>query len=265
MQKIAVLIPTFSPGEYFEECLKSLASQSLCKSQYCVYVALNGAQLPYERWIKEYLSKLDMNSRFFYLKQPGVSGARNFLIEQSFEEFICFIDDDDLVSPKYLGGLLRVSSETTVGISDVKAFANNLTDLTRNYIGESYDRLPPVEFSLFKARKHFSSPWGKLVHRSLINHIRYDTKLKKGEDSFFMTQVAESVDAVAKAEITSCYYVRIRPNSASRKKVEPFLEIERICYLIRRYTSLLFSTKMSKSFVLSRMLATILHLRSIFK
>lgn len=265
MQKIAVVIPTFSPGKYFEECLKSLASQSICKNQYCIYIALNGAQFPYESFIKEYLLKLDINSKFFYLEEPGVSGARNFLIDQSTEDFICFIDDDDVVSPEYLDGLLKVSSATTVGISDVKSFVNDTKHLTKNYIGESYKKLQPIEHSLFKARKHFSSPWAKLVHRSIISSVRFDTRLKKGEDSFFMTQIAERVKAVAKTGESSCYYVRIRPNSASRKKVDPVIEIKRIGYLIRRYTSLIFSTKLSKGFILSRVLATIIHLKSIFK
>src|SRR5690554_2104952 len=92
-KRVSVLMPTYKPGQYLERCLKSLDAQSLSKLDFKVYIALNGLRGEFESFILDVLRACSFEYEFFYLEQAGVSHARNFLIDNSDEEFIVFVDD----------------------------------------------------------------------------------------------------------------------------------------------------------------------------
>jgi glycosyltransferase involved in cell wall biosynthesis len=198
------------------------------------------------------------------LNLPGVSNARNFLIENSSEQYICFVDDDDFLSLNFLESLLSVSSEVIVGITDVQVFKYSTNDSEKNYIGNSYSKLSSAESSKFKARKYFSSPWAKIISRKVIGSTRFDVNLSKGEDALFMTQLSPRVHQVRKAEPEACYYVYLRPGSATRSNISKILEIKRIFYVLKQYSRLLGDHRYEKMFLATRILATLLHLKKLF-
>ncbi|WP_084708333.1 glycosyltransferase family A protein [Marinobacter psychrophilus] len=195
---------------------------------------------------------------------PGVSNARNFLIENSSESYICFVDDDDVLSSNFIESLLSVSSESVIGITDVQFFKNNANHSQKNYIGNSYSNLSSVESSKFKARKYFSSPCAKMISRKMIGNTRFDINLSKGEDALFMTQLSPRVHHVRKAEPEACYYVYLRLGSATRSKISKISEIKRIFYVLKQYSRLLGDQRYEKKFLATRILATLSHLKKLF-
>src|SRR5690606_31643500 len=104
--KTSVLIPTHKPDWYIERCLNSIEEQTLNKSYFMVYITLNGVKEPYEELILGLLNKYSFEYAYFYIPEAGVSNARNFMIESSVEDYITFVDDDDMLSPDYLEQLL---------------------------------------------------------------------------------------------------------------------------------------------------------------
>lgn len=134
MKKVAILIPTHKPKEYLERCLESIEHQTLDKTRFCVYIALNGLKEPYESYILSLLKKYSFMCRYSYIKTPSVSNARNMLIDISMEEYIAFIDDDDCISKNYLQSLLDLSTESLVGISSVYAFEKDIDNLQNHYV-----------------------------------------------------------------------------------------------------------------------------------
>lgn len=257
MKKIAVLIPSYKPGNYIESCLKSLDRQTISKDEFCVYIGLNGPKESYEDYILSTLSKMEMNYKYIYMEQAGVSNARNRLIDMSEEEFIVFVDDDDQVSENYLEELLSVSSTGYIGISNIHNFENSVLEYKENYIGKTFQSLKSCEVSLYKSRKYFSSPWAKMVHRGIIKDIRFDTALSNGEDSLFMATLSKNVRGVKKTAPSASYFVYERVNSASRSKPSFTSELRRVNYLLGCYFSLLTTTGYNKVFVLTRIAATV--------
>ncbi|AKO52991.1 hypothetical protein ABA45_11745 [Marinobacter psychrophilus] len=65
VSEVAVLIPTHAPGSYLEKCLKSINEQSLDKSKFLVYVALNGEESPYREYVENLLQDFFFNYVFF--------------------------------------------------------------------------------------------------------------------------------------------------------------------------------------------------------
>jgi glycosyltransferase involved in cell wall biosynthesis len=265
MCKISVLIPSYNPGDYVIRCLQSIESQTLDKALFKVYIALNGSDKSFEIYLKEVLGGVSFQYDLFFLEKAGVSNARNFLIDNSAEEFVVFVDDDDVLTSDYLKELLQVSDVTTMGIANVYNFSGSIDSLSENYIGKSFNELDKVTTSKFKARKYFSSPWGKMIHRSIIGNVRFDTKLAIGEDSLFMAQISNRVKAVQKADGSACYYVYEREGSATRRKVHKSKEFKRIIYLLAEYTKMLLSFRYGSLFVMTRIAATLVHGKSLLR
>lgn len=261
--KIAVIIPSYKPSCYLDRCFYSLENQSLSKDNFKVYIALNGPKECYEIFVLGLLKKYSFSYEYIYIDDAGVSNARNRILDISGEDYIAFIDDDDVISECYLEQLLIHVSADHISVSNVFNFTDSIDDLSDNYIGRSFSALNDSERSLFKARKFFSSPWAKLIPREVIGSSRFDTKLKVGEDSLFMAEISSRVRGIRKAESSACYYVCQREGSASRKKNSRIEEIKRVFYLVFIYGKMLFKGG-DVFFILSRIIASILHLRRIF-
>ena len=260
---ISVLIPSYRPEKYLENCLESLNNQTLPKENFTVYIALNGPKEKYEDYIINLLEKTSLRYEYIYIPESGVSNARNHLINISKEDYICFIDDDDIVSPHYLQKLLLHASEKFISVSNVLSFSRTLEETSKNYIGDSYSRLPNICYSLYKGRKFFSSPWGKLIHRKIVQNTKFDTNLTIGEDSLFMAELSCRVQGLKKTDPLACYYVNKREGSAYRKTVPIFFETKRIFYLLKKYIKLLFSGY-DILFIISRIIASIMQLKRLF-
>lgn len=263
MSKISVLIPSFEPGEYIFSCLQSIERQTLSKSRFEVYIALNGSGEEYAEYLSSVLRGFSFSYHFFVLEKPGVSSARNFLIEASGEEYISFIDDDDIVSSNYLEELLGASSSNVMGVSNIYNFSSSLGDLSESYIGRCFKRLPNITFSKFKSRKYYSSPCAKLIHRNIIGNVRFDENLSTGEDALFMAHISTRVVAVKKTSPSACYYVYERSGSVTRSQVDKAKEFRRILYLMKEYGKMLLSPKHDKLLVLARIAATVMHVKRI--
>ena len=264
MTKIAVILPTYIPKEYIVKCFDSLDSQSLSNSEYCVYIGLNGPRDDNETFVKSCLGKFSFNYKYFYLSTAGVSHTRNALIEESKEDYIVFLDDDDEITSNYLENLLSVSTPTTMGIANVMNFIGERNNISENYIGKSFKKLASKGSSLFVYRKYFSSPCAKMLHRKMIGNARFDTKLARGEDGLFMATISNNIDYIAKCSSDTIYYVNYRQNSASRKKVDRRNESKKLIYLVKKYTSMLFFKGYNSAFIATRILATLNHLKKLY-
>lgn len=260
---ISVLIPTYKPDWYLERCLESLDKQSLSKEFFKIYIALNGPKDNYEDFIFSILNKYNFKYKYIYLEINGVSNARNKLLEISSEEYISFVDDDDVLSSNYLEELLLKISPNEIAISNIFNFSDSLEDLHENYIGKSFLKLNNHEISILKCRKFFSSPCAKLIHRKIIGSSRFNTKLKIGEDSVFMAEISKRVKGLRKTNSTACYYVYERVGSASRKKETRSEELKIIAYLIFIYSKMLYNGY-SIPFILTRIAAALTRIKKIF-
>lgn len=262
--KVSVLIPTFKPADYIESCLASLERQKLSKDKFKVYIALNGPKENFEEVIFSALKSTSFEYEFFYLEKSGVSNARNFLINNSSEEYIVFVDDDDVLSDNYLSDLISVTNSDFMGICNTKNFEFSVEAAKENFMSRSYVDLKSVEVSKFKSRKYYSSPWAKMLHRKMISNFRFDERVTHGEDALFMATISKNIAGVQKVSSDACYYVYERPNSASRKKPNRLDELKRIQYLTVKYIKLFFQPGYSKLFIATRIAATFRYIRRVF-
>lgn len=216
--KISVIVPTYKPQAYLWECLDSIYNQTFPKTDYEVLLVLNGCNEPYNTQIKEWLSKhSDLQVQYFQTDEGGVSNARNIALNNLKGEYVTFIDDDDLISPKYLKELFENATSDTVSLCYPFAFNDgelnkqlpyNITDIYNYCIENKCYKLAS------KARKYFSGPWMKLIPMSFIQDRRFDIRFKNGEDSIFMFLISDRIKNVTFTSKEAIYYRRYREGSA---------------------------------------------------
>lgn len=223
--KISVIIPTYKPQHYLLECLDSLCNQSLCRQDFEIVIVLNGCNEPYYSQIYEYIQKNENHSIALYqTDSPGVSNARNIGIDKSNGEYITFIDDDDIVSLRFLEELITVSSPDCVGCASMKAFYNNIEENLPTFLDIAYKRCKDKDFNYYEYRQFLSPPVCKLIHKEIIGKTRFPIDMKKSEDSVFCMQISPNINNMKLASYDAIYYQRLREGSASRRK-ESTLEI----------------------------------------
>ena len=258
---ISIIIPTYKPGSYLKDCLESINNQTMDKKCFEVIIVLNGVIKPYIEYIYSLTKRYDFNSVVIPTETPGVSNARNLGLSRTQGEYVCFIDDDDKISPSYLENLYSKATPNNIVASNVKAFYNNSNKTENDYIASAYKKLinKNSPLSVFKGRKFMSSSCCKIISRRIIQDVRFDTNLKIGEDSVFMAKISKKVKSIVLSDSSAIYYRRLRAGSASRVKQPILKKCNIVCKLLKKYTKML-TPSYNIPFIATRIVAALLKL-----
>jgi len=195
--EVSVIIPTYKPEGFLWECLAALDAQTLDHSRFEVLLILNGPREPYLSQIEAFLDgHPTFLCRVLYSEKNGASLARNKGLEEAQGQYICFIDDDDLVTPDYLSELLAIATPYTIALSYVCAFDDGYKTLRPIYISDDF-REEKRNVLFVEVRRYFYVCWGKLIHRDIIQNRRFDNSLKNGEDCQFMFLISDRIQKVS--------------------------------------------------------------------
>lgn len=260
---ISIIIPTYKPQSYIEECLLSLENQSLDKTLYEVIIVLNGEKEPYYSYIKSFISHLTLRIQLLYTSLASVSNARNIAIQSSQGSHICFIDDDDYVSEVYLEELFKIASKNIVPLTNIQAFEikDNHFIKKQYYISEVYNKLykPFKTYNILQIKSYMSVPVLKLIPKSSIGTSRFNLKFKNGEDSIFMFLISKNLNKFQFTTPTAIYYRRIRTGSAVTTHKTRYQLIKISFAQISEYTSIYLKSPFKYNFLffITRILAAI--------
>lgn len=239
--KISVIIPTCQPKDYIYKCLQSVFDQSLPRDAYNVFLIINGDKEPYFSDISTYLDNNNhgVEYKIIHTGIAGVSNARNIGIENSDGQYIAFIDDDDWISRNYLEALLLKASGKSIAQSNVMLIDEKTKRELPYYLSQAfYHHSHKKKTGLFADRHFLSSAWSKLIHRSMIGHVRFRSDLAYGEDAFFMFQISKNMESITVTEPETIYYVRYRKDSVSHRKITFAKNITLHTRLTKQYFSI---------------------------
>ena len=121
MFEISVIIPTYNPGDYIEDCLNSIYRQNYPLNKFEIIIILNGDITKYKNKIVNIINNApkELTVSLFTTTIAGVSNARNIGLTYAKGDYICFIDDDDIISPTYLSKLISKADNRTIVISNI--------------------------------------------------------------------------------------------------------------------------------------------------
>lgn len=266
--RVSVIIPSYKPKTYIEECLESLFKQTFNNKDFEIIIILNGCDEPYRSDIQSYIARNNNGIATHLLQTPvaGVSNARNIGLDMAKGEYICFIDDDDYVSPTYLTELYESSLDGSTPICYTLGLNDSTGEISPYYVTRVYDNNYGKGLrKITSVRSYFSSSCFKLIRRDIIGNRRFDTNLANGEDSLFMFEVSDKIRYISLASRNAIYFRRFRDGSAITNANK--LSLRHCAYMIARYTNAYMTNPCGYNlyFYISRLIATVINVVDIKK
>lgn len=218
--KVSVIIPIYKPDFWFDECIKSIANQTMDKAEYEVVLILNG-DLSYRNYVQSVIDKYLKENIYQYFETDfgNVSNARNIGLDNARGEYIIFVDSDDVVSYTYLLGLFSCSSKNKIGVCFTESFYDSVKESYKGNFAKKKESNIIKYKSLFRNRKCLSGPCGKCIHKNIINEERFNVKFSLGEDVLFWLAISNRINKFILTQKDSIYYIReSRGDSLSRSK-----------------------------------------------
>jgi glycosyltransferase involved in cell wall biosynthesis len=218
--KISVIIASYKPEKYLQECLDSLQQQTYAKELFEVIIVLNGVKYPYFTTISSLIEqKKDLNIRLLYSETASLANGRNVGIDHAQGEYICFIDDDDFVAEPYLANLIKLASNDAIVVSNCKTVKKD-GSYGEDYISHAFVKNKNTKSTAtFRLRSFFSSACFKIIPQTVIGNNRFNCAFTVGEDTPFMFLISKQIKHVYLSHPETIYYRRLRENSLSRKSV----------------------------------------------
>ena len=189
---ISVIIAVYNPGKYLRPCLDSIVNQTYKNLE--IILVDDGSTDESLAVCKEYAEK-DNRVIVHHKENSGVSATRNKGIELSHGDYYSFIDSDDFIELDTYEYLLNLITEHKV---DVVTFEHYITYPNR----ETTHSIDNAKYGLYDNRgamkllvDHYPFACNKLFSRKMINGLRFNEEIARGEDGLFTRQAFAKADS----------------------------------------------------------------------
>lgn len=181
---VSIIMATFNRAHFIGETLASVQKQEY-RNWECIIVD-DGSNDDTKNVIESFIRK---DTRFQYRLRPkqfkkGLSGARNFGLDQAKGDFIIFFDDDDIIHPENLKICIKELESTDIDFCryDKKPF-REVSEITmpkiRDYNSFSFDQYD-ID-AMVTGRLPFAS-CTVMWRKRCFNSIRFNEKLEYAEE-----------------------------------------------------------------------------------
>ena len=179
---VSVVVPIYNLQEYLTRCVRSIIRQTHSNLEIILVVAESS-----DNSFSLCSELAAQDSRITLVKQAGkgLGDARNQGIDIANGEYVCFIDGDDWIEPKYVETLLRIAKDNNCLMATVaKRDAYNEQEIEQaaelNKIMNYRDYLIYIRYN---SRPSYSlwGTWLSIYHKSIIKGFRFSLH-KRGEE-----------------------------------------------------------------------------------
>jgi len=182
--RVSIVIPTYNRKEMLRECLESITKQTYPKELFEIIV-VSGSTDGTNEMLEEFAARSPVKFRWFGLKNEGPNVARNFGIEMSEGEIICFTDDDCIADKNWLSNLVKVfeSSELHNSESSGKVtggVGGKILDYKQDNIFEKFVKMN--QESAIRNSSFIITCNGAYRKEALEKVGGFDERLRTGED-----------------------------------------------------------------------------------
>jgi glycosyltransferase involved in cell wall biosynthesis len=217
---VSVVVPAYRAVTRIDRCLETIAEQTLDREKFEALVVLNGPDDGARERIELFAAREpSLCLRILESDPPGAGRARNVGLATARFDHVCFLDDDDELSPTYLEALCSTADGSSVVIAP-------LSDLTDGHETPSAlnERLRLLEgagrITYRDIAPAFSLNAAKLAPTALLRHFSFPEDLSSGEDVAFWAEVCARAAPPIKVvpHLSGARYIRhLRINSVSRR------------------------------------------------
>jgi glycosyltransferase involved in cell wall biosynthesis len=225
MNKFSIIIPTYNNSIELENCLDSLTNQTF--KDFEVIVINDGSNTDYSGVINS-----KFNFKINYIVTPNSGGParpRNIGITQSFGEFICFLDSDDLWLPNFLESILKCC--------DSFDFLCTGAFLIKN--GKELKLIPTIKYNfpdsiLLKGNPIFTSSVVIRKEILVLNDFSFNEsiELSSVEDLELWYRILKKGSARFKLIKEPLIYYKVESDSLSRKDYNNYIRKHKLLFKI---------------------------------
>ena len=219
---ITIIVPIYNVEKYLRECIESICRQTYRNIE--IILINDGSNDNSAKICDEYKEK-DSRIKVIHKENGGVSSARNKGLEIAKGAYITFVDGDDYIDEKYCEKLLKNLKENNVEC--ILCGFNRIYEKTAEVVTKGENLLlDKNKFlnSILTVQGGAGIAAAKLWKRKAVINVRFNEKIKIGEDSLFGIQAAKNVNNVYILN-EALYNYRFNKNSAVRKYNKDFANI----------------------------------------
>lgn len=204
---ISVVIPVFNVEKYLRKCIDSVLNQSY--KDYEIVLIDDGSTDDSGRICDEYAKNEKI--RVIHKENGGLADARNVGIDNSFGEYITFLDSDDYIKNDYLSTLYSIALETgsDVVISKFVNFYEKQEIIDNEMSNFKYNLISKEECyrKMLLQDGIDVSATAKLYSNHIFNNIRF-VKGQLYEDINIVDQIIETAGNIAVTDYAGYYYLQ---------------------------------------------------------
>lgn len=193
---VSVIVPIYNKEKYLKRVINSLAKQTFENIE---VILVDDGSTDCSREVCEKLVALDSRFKYIYIKNGGVSTARNLGLDNANGTWVMFVDPDDYLLENCIETLISyVNAEEDI-IACCCFCDEHENNLTKNSFFDGYrefskdkndlffELLNPNYKSNINRRTAIGVPWGKIYRTSFIrnNGLRFDPELIRMQDNIF--------------------------------------------------------------------------------
>lgn len=211
---ISVIVPIYNCEKYIERCVNSILGQK-CQGELEILIVDDGSD-DGSAEICDMLANKNGNITVIHQDNKGVSSARNVAIDIAKGEYIFFADADDMLSENALNNLECVIEENA-GLFMGSVLSLGDREPRYMYLKKAEISASDLAYEMMctpATRLMMSGVWGKIFRTKIIreNEIRFDEKLKNGEDGKFIVEYLSHIGkAVNIKDMPPVYYLMRYP------------------------------------------------------
>lgn len=176
---VSIIVPVFNTEKYLRRCVESLLNQDYKNIE--ILLIDDGSSDKSGEICEEY-SKNFSFIKTFHKTNGGASSARNIGLSQIKGEFFCFVDSDDFVDSDYVGAMIKTAREKSCDIVCTPRIKSSKTGVfERDFVIMDFIYDLACHYNFYSCLKLFKT--------SLLGKIKFDTRIKVGEDFDFTSQM----------------------------------------------------------------------------
>lgn len=210
--KFSIVIPLYNKEQNIKDTIKSALNQNF---QNFEIIVINDGSTDTSAQIVESIK--DPRIRLIHQKNQGVSAARNRGIKEATNNWVAFLDGDDLWNPEHLEEITKMMQK----FSDAKVFTTSFefSDLRPMFSHPRGSSIFQINNYFHEAKKEYLI-WTSIVvvHKDCFEQVGvFNQKLKLGEDQDLWIRIARQYPIIKSQRKTATYMVS-GENRAMKKK-----------------------------------------------
>lgn len=221
MIKATIIIPIYNVEPYIEQCLQSVANQTMTEGIECILVDDCGTDKSVqiaEDFINDYQCNI-MFGLLHHEQNRGLSAARNTGIRAAKGEYVYFLDSDDTITVDCLAGFMKIIKEHP-GVDLIQGLIDQDSPYMNQFATKEFpsytDDCNYIKRALLDYNELPVCAANKMVRRQLI--IDHELFFKEGiihEDNYWSYFLAKYVKSLA-IYPKKCYLYTENPVSITK-------------------------------------------------